>query len=39
LIIEIKPVDPAETKRLESQATFKGSVGGVPSIIANTAIS
>jgi hypothetical protein len=24
---EIKPVDPAETKRLESQATLKGSVG------------
>jgi hypothetical protein len=30
---EIKPVDPAETKRLESQATLKGSVGGVQALL------
>jgi hypothetical protein len=29
---EIKPVDPAETKRLESQATLKG-VGGVQALL------
>jgi hypothetical protein len=34
---EIKPVDPSETKRLESQATLKGS-WWCTSIIANTAI-
>jgi hypothetical protein len=34
---EIKPVNPSETKRLESQATLKGSVGGVQAL--NTAIS
>jgi hypothetical protein len=30
---EIKPVNPSETKRLESQATLKGSVGGVQALL------